>query len=251
LATFPLDAVREEVAGLASVTRAEQTGAALERLRWLVELGGKVRGIDLAPAAIGRLVTVLIDGRSVRRMPKPTPQHPWREAAFRIDNEAVLVGLIWHFPVMWTDVFVGGRSVRDGRLIEIVRADAPAALSNYETWFGAMFRTPFFGSRPRPPRAWPVVVAACALIWVAAFALSPFPPALRLVAGGALLVSGILLMLALVWSLLAFGQRVHRELLARPSLGEWRVALWFLAFAGYVLLIGVVAVGLPLALAAT
>ena len=235
---------------MASVTRAEQTGAALERLRWQVELGGTVRGIDLAPAAIGNSVTVLIDGRPLGRMPKPTPQHPWREAAFQIDNEAVLAGLTWHVPVMRTDVFVGGRSVRDGRPIEIVRAEAPTALSNYETWFGAMFRTPFFGSRPRPPRAWPVVVVACMLICAAVVALSPFPPALRLVASGAWLVSGIVLTVAIVWSLLAFGQRIHRELLARPSLGEWRVALWFLAFAGYALLMGVVVVGLLVALAA-
>ena len=231
------------------MTRAERTGAALERLRWHVELGGKAHGIDLVPAAVGKTVTVEIDGRPVGRLPKPTPQHPWREATYHIDDEAVLVGLTWHFPVMRTDVFVDGRAVRDGRSIEIVRADAPAALSNYETWFGAMFRTPFFGSRPRPPRAWPVVVTACLLVWVAAFALSPFPPAFRPVGAGALLVSGLVLMLALVWSMLAFGQRVHRELLARPSLGEWRVALWFLALVGYALL-GVVVVGLLLAFSA-
>lgn len=235
---------------MASMTGAERTNVASERLRWQVEVGGKVRGIDLAPAAIGKSVSVLIDGRVLGRMPKPTPQRPWREAAFEIDNEAVLVGLTWHFPVMRTDVFVGGRSVRDGRPIESVRAVAPAALSNYETWFGALFRTPLFGSRPRPPRAWPVIVMACVLVWVVAFALSPFPPALRLIGAGALLVSGLGLILTIVWSMLAFGQRVHRELLARPSLGEWRAALWFLAFVGYALLMGVVAVGLPLALAA-
>lgn len=235
---------------MASTTTGERTGAAPERLRWQVELGGEARGIDLLPAAIGTAVTVAIDGRPLGHMPKPTQQHPWREAAFQIDNEAVLVGLTWHWPVMRTDVFVGRRSLRDGRSIEDVRDDAPAALSNYETWFGAMFSTPFFGSRPRPPRAWPAVVIACLLVWVAAFALSPLPPALRLVGAGALLVSGLVLMLAIVWSMLAFGQRVHRVLLARPSLGEWRVALWLVASGAYTLLMGVVVVGLPLALAA-
>lgn len=231
------------------MTGAEPPSVAAERLRWRVDVGGTVRGIDLAPAAIGKSVSVLIDGLALGRMPKPTPQQPWREAAFQIGDEAVLVGLTWHFPVMRTDVFVGGRSVRDGRPIEVARADAPAARSNYEAWFGAMFRTPYFGSRPRRPRAWPVIVTACVLVWVAAFALSPFPPALRLVAAGALLVSGLVLIGAIVWSILAFGQRVHLELLARPSLGEWRVALWLLAFVGYVLLVTVVAVGLLLALA--
>jgi hypothetical protein len=232
------------------MTGAERTNVASERLRWQVEVDGKVRGIDLAPAAIGKSVSVLIDGRVLGRLPKPTPQRPWREAAFEIDNEAVLVGLTWHFPVMRTDVFVDGRSVRDGRPTESVRAEAPAPLSNYETWFGAMFRTPFFGSRPRPPGPWPIIVTACVLVWVAAFAVSPFPPALRLIGAGALLLSGLVLILAIVWSMLAFGQRVHLELLARPSLGEWRVALWFLAFAGYALLMGVVVVGLPFAFAA-
>jgi hypothetical protein len=199
---------------------------------------------------IGNTVTVAIDGRPLGRMPKPTPQQPWREATYRIEDGEVLVGLTYHFPIMRTDVFVGGRSLRDDRSVEAVRADVPPALSNYETWFGAMYRAPFFGSRPRPPRAWPAVVTACLLVWAAMLALSPLPPALRVVGAGALLVSGIVLMLALVWSMLEIGQRVHRELLARPSLGDWRVALWFLAFVGYALLMSVIVVGLPLALSA-
>jgi hypothetical protein len=162
----------------------------------------------------------------------------------------MLVSLTWHFPVMRTDVFIDGRSVRDGRPIEIVRADAPAALSNYETLLARCFPTSSFGQRPRPPRAWLVIVTVCALVWVAAFALSPLPPPLRLIGAGAVLVSGLVLLFGIVWSLGAFGERVHRELLARPSLGEWRAALWFLAFVGYVVLLGVVVLGLPLVLAA-
>jgi hypothetical protein len=123
------------------MTGAERTGVAAERLLWQVELGGKVRGIDLIPAAIGKSVSVLIDGRAMGHMPKPTPQQPWREAAFQIDGEVVLVGLTWRVRVMRTDVFVGGRSVRDGRPIEMVHADAPAALSSRVA--------PAGGSRPR------------------------------------------------------------------------------------------------------
>jgi hypothetical protein len=232
------------------MTTSERTGVGLERLRWNVELGGQVRGLDLLPTAIGTSVVVEIDGQPLGGLPKPTPQRPWREAGFQFGGETVVVGLTWHFPVMQTDVFVGGRSARDGRLLDAVRADAPEALSNYEVWFGAMFRTPLFGSRPHPPRAWPGVVAASLLVWVLAFTLSPFPPGgLRLAAAATLLVSGAVLALTFVWSMFAVGQRVHLALLARPVVGDWRVALWFGAFAGYALL-GVVAVGLLLALAA-
>jgi hypothetical protein len=217
------------------------TGTSAERLRWTIEAGGATHGLDLIPAAAIRSVDVQADGRTIGRIPKPTSQRPLREAVFAIDGEPVLVVLTWHVPVMLTDVFVRGRSVRDGRTIDAARADAPPPLTNYEVWFGAMFRTPFFGSRPRPPRGWPALVLGCVAVWVVTLAASPLTPALRLPAGAALLVTGMLLILALAWSMLAFGQRVHEALLAHPALGDWRVALWFAAFVGYALLILVVA----------
>jgi hypothetical protein len=228
------------------MTTAQRTGANQERLHWNIDLRGRSRGVDLFPAVFGKSVTVKIDGRRVGGLAKPTPQRPWSEAAFTVDREPVSVGLTWQFPVMHTDVFVRGRSARDGRPIEVVRADAPAALSNYEVWFGAVFMTPFIGSRPRPPRWWPVVVVASVLIWVIAFVLSPAPPALRLPGAGALVVSGIVVVLTFMWSMLEFGERVHHALLARPSLGDWRVAVWFAAFFGYTLA-GLVVMGLFLA----
>jgi hypothetical protein len=230
------------------VTTIEGAGVSLERLRWHIQIGGIPRGIDLVPAAVGNSVAVELDGRPLGRLPKPTPQRPWRDAAFEVQGEAVLIGLTWHFPVMRTDVFVGGRSVRDGRQVDAVRAAAPAALSNYEVWLGGVYRTPPFGSRPHPPRAWPVVVAAAIAMWVLAIAWSPFPDPLRLPAAAVLAISGVVLILSMLSSMLAVGQRVHEALLTRPSLGDWRVALWLGAFCGYVLVV-FVAVWLVLTLA--
>jgi hypothetical protein len=87
-------------------------------------------------------------------------------------------------------------------------------------------------------------VLGCVAVWLVILAASPLMPALRLPAGAALLVTGVVLVLALIWSMLAFGQRVHGAMLARPELGDWRVALWFAAVAGYTLLVLVVATAL-------
>jgi hypothetical protein len=228
------------------VTTAEPSGIVFERLQWTIDVGRTSHPLDLVPAVIGTSIAVEVDGHALGRLPKPTRQRPWREAAFEIDGETVVIALSWHFPAMRTDVFVRGRSARDGRQIEAVRADAPAPLSNYEVWIGDLFRTPFFGSRPRPPRGWPVVVAAALLIWVAVLTVSPFPPALRVVAALAAVVSAVVLIIAFVWSMLAFGQRVHESLLARPKGGGARVVLWFVAFVGYTL-VGVVVVGITMA----
>ena len=224
-------------------------GRSAERLRWNVEAGGAAHGLDLIPAAIARTVSVEVDGRTIGRIPKPTPQRPWREATFLIDGQPIEVALAWHFPVMQTDVFIDGRSIRDGRSIDAARAEAPRALTNYEVWLGGLFRMPPLGSRPRPPRAWPAVVTACVAIWVVVLAASPLASSFRQVAAAALAISGLLLMLALLWTMGAVGHRVHVALLARPGLGDWRVALWFAAFIGYPLLVMLVAATLLFVLA--
>lgn len=217
------------------MTTAELTDAGLERLLWHVELGGSVRLINLMPPVIGNMVAVELEDRTLGLIAKPTPQIPWCDAVFQVDGQDVLVALIWHVPVMRTDVFVGGRSARDGRPVDDVRRDAPAALTNYEVWLGGLFATPIFGSRPHPPRGWPVALAACGLIWIVAFAVSPLPPEFRAAGGALLAVSGVVLCVAYIWSMLAVGERVHRALLARPSLGDRRVFVWFAAFFGYAL----------------
>jgi hypothetical protein len=211
-----------------------RTGVSAERLRWSVDLGGRSHALDLLPAAFGRSVGVEVDGRPVGRIPKPTPQQPWREAALPIEGERVLVGLTWHFPVMRADVFVHGRSLLNGRPLEVSRADAPAAPTNYEVWIGGLFRMPFVGLRPHPPRSWPLVILACAAVWITGLVASPLPPAFRVIAAVALFATGVVLVLGWVWSLFAISRRAHLALLARPQLGDARRLLaWWAAFVGH------------------
>lgn len=129
------------------------TGTSAERLRWTVEAGGGSHGLDLIPAVVVRSVAVEVDGRKIGRIPKPTPQRPWREATFSIDGEPVRVALTWHFPVMRTEVFVNGRSLRDGRAIDAARADAPEPATNYDVWVGGALSRPPSGFHPGPARA--------------------------------------------------------------------------------------------------
>ena len=95
-----------------------------------------------------------------------------------------------------------------------------------------------------------ILIAASAAVWIVVLVASPLPPALRLPVGALLLIGYVVLFLAFLRSVRAFGWRVHRELLARPSLGDGRVAIWLAAFAGY-LLLGVGVVILLLAVAST
>jgi hypothetical protein len=216
-------------------TGAEQrAGVAAERLHWAIGVNGGPHEIDLAPAAIGGTVRIVVDGLVAGRIAKPTPQRPWREASLAVDGEPVQVALTWHFPVMRTDVFVAGRSLLDGRSLDDGRASAPPALANYDVWLGGLFRVPGFGSRPRPPRAWPVVVLVCIGVCVGLPAWSPAPPEARLLGAAAFVVAGEVLLTAFVWSWLALSQRTHLALARRPDLGDTRRLLaWWVAFLGY------------------
>src|SRR5262245_42227833 len=96
----------------------------LERLHWIVEIGDRSHILDLIPGVLGT-VAIQVDGEDVAHVRKPTPQRPWQEASFEIGGEPVVVAASWHRPVMHTDVFVAGRSVRYGRTLEVARAVAP------------------------------------------------------------------------------------------------------------------------------
>jgi hypothetical protein len=229
----------------------ERTGVAAERVHWPVEVGGRSYRLDLIPGVLGRRSVVFkIDGRAINRMAAPTPQVPWREAHTTIAGESVVIGLTWHFPVMHTDVFVGGRSLRDGRTLDSVRGDTPRAMTNYEVWLGGLFRVPFFGSRPRSPRFATLLVAIAAAVWIVALFATPFPPEWRGVVAAVLAATGIVLMLSFVWSWLVVAERLHRALLARPRLGNAaRVLAFFTGFVAYpIVALFIVVLGLGLVL---
>ena len=230
-----------------TVGTGERSGAAAERVHWAVEVCGRSYRLDLIPGVLGRRSVVFkIDGRTINRIAAPTPQAPWREAHTTIAGEPVVIGLTWHFPVMHTDVFVGGRSLRDSRTLDSVRGDAPKALTNYEVWLGGLFQVPFFGSRPRPPR-YAVLMVFAAAVWVFAVVAAPFPPEWRGTVAAALAVSWVVLVLGFIWSWIVVAERLHRALMARPQLGDaGRVLAFFAGFVAYplVAMLVVVVVGL-------
>ncbi len=121
--------------------------------------------------------------------------------------------------------------------------------SNYERWVGDAYKVPLIGSRPRPPRGWPVVVLGCVVTWIAVVRSSPLAEGWRVPAAIALLVTGSVITIAILLTMLEVAERVHRKLLARPDLGDWRVLLWLGAFAGWGVLC-LAAVGILLFVAA-
>jgi len=197
-----------------------------ERLHWTIEAGGGEHILDLIPGVLGS-VGVEVDGRTVAHLPKPKARRPWREAQIEIDHEPVAIVLIWNRPVMQTDVFVGGRSVRDRRTLDQARETAPKPAGLYETTIGALFWY------QRPARV-PLVSR-----WVAALAV------VSLLALGILLIwmarpSGLLaaLIVGIAMVALFIGwfatwnavlARVHLALLDRPDLGDQRRVAWFTA----------------------
>ncbi len=83
-----------------------------------------------------------------------------------------------------------------------------------------------------PRRA--VVAAVSVATWVFLLAMAPLPPALRLPAATALVVTylGALLVWLRTWSVAI--ERTHALLLARPDLGDFsRGIVFFAAFVGY------------------
>ena len=197
-----------------------------ERLHWTIESGGGEHTIDLIPGVLGS-VAVEVDGRTVDHVPKPTPQEPWRETRIEIDDELVDIAVIWNRPVLYTDVFMRGRSVRDRRTLEQAREAGPRPATNYETWIGGIFRyrRPMWRPILSPVMAVLAVASALALVVMVFWAARPSG-----------LIAGFLFIVAMVvgswvwfttWS--ALMARVHLALLKRPELGETRRLAWFTA----------------------
>lgn len=211
-------------------------GVQRERLQWSLDTGARSYALDLFPAAFGGSVSLQIDGRVVRRMPKPKPQRPWQETALEIDGQPVVVALIWHHPVMRTDVFLGARSLLDGRTIDDVRKAAPSPMSNYATWVGGLFWNKVAPRRPFLPRMLGLVALAAIVVPVALFALLPRPIGLAVGLAWAVVAFVAYLIVLLIWvrSWGVVAERAHLHLLTRPELGDaGRLVRFFAAFVGY------------------
>ena len=203
-----------------------------ERLHWSIPTGGRGHELDLVPGVIGRSVRVVLDGQTVARLSKPSQQHPWRVTDVTIDGETLVVALTWHFPVMHTDVFAGGRSLLDGRTVDDARQAAPAPRSDYEVWLGGLFRGGVPATRPlvTPLMALVGLGSVVALASLVVWRPRPAGPVAGLVAAVALVSLG------LIWfrSWAVIRDRAHASLISRPELGDpARVLALFGALIGY------------------
>ena len=234
-----------------SASRGYEVDVERERLHWTVELGGVGHVIDLIPAVTLRTVAIEVDGRTIGHVEKATPQRPWRETALEIDGTPVVFAAIWNRPVMHTDVFVDGRSLRDRRTIEIARASAPEPETNYEVWIGGLFRRTVPGRRSFLPR-WMAAMAAVSLVALVLLFVWMARPS-GVVAAAVVVVAMVVLFLIWFRSWAIVIERVHLALLDRPDLDDRRRLAWFFAaFLAYpVLSTAVVVLLLGLARTAT
>jgi len=209
-------------------------GVARERLRWSFSIGAGTHRLDILPAAIGGSVALEIDGRFVGRLSKPKPQRPWQEVSLDLAHQPVVVALTWHRPIMWTNVFVAGRSLLDGRTIEEARQTAPAPLSDYEVWIGGLFSNEVPPYRPLLPARFALAALAAIDAVVVLFVVVPRPSGL----GAALVVGVAYWTLAAIWfrSWFVVMDRAHVHLLSHPELGDLgRQLRFFAAFVSYAL----------------
>jgi hypothetical protein len=214
---------------------------ARERLHWSIPTGGRGHQLDLVPGVIGRSVRVVLDGQTVARLSKPSQQHPWREADVTIDGETLIVALIWHVPVMRTDVFAGGRSLLDGRTVDDARQAAPAPRSDYEVWLRGLYRARIPAKRQliTPLMALVALASVVALAFLMVWQPRPAGPLAGLVAAIAMVGA------ALIWfrSWAVITDSAHGWLIVRPELGDpVRVLGFFGAFIGYAVVSVVVVV---------
>jgi hypothetical protein len=198
----------------------------LERLHWVVEIGGRSHILDLVPGVLGT-VALEVDGHLAGHLRKPAPQRPWVETTIDVDGQQVVIAVSWHRPVMHSDVFVGGRSIRSGRPIEVARSAAPRPASNYETWVGGLYRYRIPG-RPALATRWMAIAGAISLLALAVIFIWMVRPSGVLV-GAIALVAMVVLFFIWFASWTAVTTRVHLALLDRPELDDTRRVAWFTA----------------------
>ena len=151
-------------------------------------------------------------------MDRPTRRRPWTEAPLGSNGRAIVVSLTWNVPVMPTDVFVDGMSIRDGGGVEAARGAAPSPMGVYEDRIGGLFAYRVATRRPFL-RRWMSVVAVVAVVVLVVFVRIE-PPPTGILAGT--IVAVPLTTLCVLWFrtwIVVIG-RTHRALLARPELGD-------------------------------
>jgi len=203
-----------------------------ERLHWSFELDGTAHVLELYPSVGRRTVALELDGQPAGTVAKPTRRRPWEIATLGAGGRAVVVALTWNLPVMRTDVFVDGLSLRDGGRIEDARAAAPPPLGAYEDAIGGLFGYEVPARRPFL-RRWMSIAAVASVVVLVVFVRIE-PPPTGVVAGAVGVVPFVTLCVLLFWTWLVVVERTHLTLLARPQLGETgRLILFWAAIIGY------------------
>jgi hypothetical protein len=102
-------------------------------MHWLLPADPNGHVLDVMHAMLGPARLVL-DGRTVASIPKPTPVRPWVEHELAVDGQTITVALAYEPPVFAVDVFRDSRSLFDGRSLDVARAEAPPGVTRFEHW---------------------------------------------------------------------------------------------------------------------
>jgi len=123
------------IADGASADTVAVSGTQRERLRWSFELGGASHELDLLVDLAPSTVTVVVDGRVLTKVDKPTPERPWIEQTLDVAGETAVLA-VTSGEAIQSDLFVRGVSLIDGRSLDDARAAAPTPVRGYARWFG-------------------------------------------------------------------------------------------------------------------
>ena len=103
------------------------------RLHWRLPGASTEHVLDVMPSLLPR-VRLVVDGRIVATMGKPSRSRPWVEREIEVDGRDFTVVLSLDFPDPAADVFMNGASLIDGRTLADARRAAPIALKGFEAW---------------------------------------------------------------------------------------------------------------------
>jgi hypothetical protein len=189
--------------------------------------------LDIQLPFLGRDADIVLDGRRVGAVRRPSIDQPWSEATIDIEGSPVTVSLAWNRMTVLTDVFVGRISLRDGRLIEEARRAAPKPVRGFDRWFQTNLTG--FADLHLFPRWLMVVVGLWLIGTIVVFAWS-----LRGLAAGLLVGGGLqFVAICLIEQWLILTAKTHRYLSAQPELGDLRrAAILVGVFAAFPLLFG-------------
>lgn len=170
--------------------------------------------VDIQLPLVGRDAAIVLDGRRVGRVKRPILDHPWSEVTVLLEDEPITVVLTWHQVAPLTDVFVNGKSLRDGRAISEARRTAPTPLRGFDRWFATNI------AGVAILRLAPVWLSASAVLSlagvIAVFVWGLEGPGPGIVAGSGIMAIGFIL----IRTWLIVTARAHAYLMGRRELGD-------------------------------